>query len=290
MELKQLEYFLMVSNLKSFTKAAEQLYISQPSVTTAIRRLEDELGIILFEKNKKQAILTPEGEIFYGHTAIVMEDVSKATQKAAELKNLNSGVINFGISSLTSLSISSFLLAKFHTIYPALKINFIEDGSANIREMIENDKLDLGFIILENPIDVLETVCIGQEPLYVYLPLFHLLKDRNCITLKELQNEFFILPKENCSLRKILFEALEEEKIIPHISFETNYLQMVKQLIISGSGIAVLPKGAIENNAICSIPLTNSPQISIGIARKKNKCISYAAQTLYTFLENSFTP
>ena len=64
MELKQLEYFLTVSNLKSFTRAAEQLYISQPSVTTAIRRLEDELGIILFERNKKQAVLTPEGEIF----------------------------------------------------------------------------------------------------------------------------------------------------------------------------------------------------------------------------------
>ena len=63
MELKQLEYFLTVSNLKSFTRAAEQLYISQPSVTTAIRRLEDELGIILFERNKKQAVLTPEGSL-----------------------------------------------------------------------------------------------------------------------------------------------------------------------------------------------------------------------------------
>ena len=63
MELKQLEYFLAVSNNKSFTRAAEQLYVSQPSVTTAIKKLEDELGLILFDRNKKQAILTSEGEI-----------------------------------------------------------------------------------------------------------------------------------------------------------------------------------------------------------------------------------
>ena len=67
MELKQLEYFLAVSNNKSFTRAAEQLYVSQPSVTTAIKKLEDELGLILFDRNKKQAILTSEGEIFYQH-------------------------------------------------------------------------------------------------------------------------------------------------------------------------------------------------------------------------------
>ena len=86
MELKQLEYFLTVSKLKSFTAAAEQLYVSQPGVTTAIKRLEEELGIQLFIRNKKNAVLTAEGRIFFNHIEIIMSDVSKAITKVTELK------------------------------------------------------------------------------------------------------------------------------------------------------------------------------------------------------------
>ena len=289
MELKQLECFLAVSKLKSFTRAAEQVYISQPSVTTAIRRLEDELGIILFERNKKQAVLTPEGKIFYDHITIVMDDVSKATQIAAELKNLNCGIINLGISSITSLSITSFLLSKFRTIYPSLKINFIEEGSYSIKKMLAEDRIDLGFVIIDDDMDSFDFVNLGSQELVVYLPQFHRLKNADSILLSALKNELFIMPKENCSMHKFLNMELAKQNVVPHVSFETNYIQMIKHLIISGSGTAILPQGTLQTSAIHSIPLMPPLKISVGAAKKKNKHLSHAAYTLYTFLKNSFT-
>ena len=287
MELKQLEYFLTVSNLKSFTRAAEQLYISQPSVTTAIRRLEDELGIILFERNKKQAVLTPEGEIFYSHISIVIDDVSKATQKAADLKNLNSGNINVGISPITSLSVAAFLLAKFCTIYPALKINFVEDGSNNIKKMIEEERIDLGLIIRDDTMENLDFLSLGQQELVAYLSPFHHLKNKKSVSLTALKNEFFIAPKENCSMRNILITELTKQNIISRISFETNCIQMIRHLILSGSGVALLPKGTFDSSSLHSVTLLPPMEISIGVAKKKNKHLSHAAQTLFKFFENS---
>jgi len=287
MELKQLECFLAVSKLKSFTRAAEQLYISQPSVTTAIRRLEDELGIILFERNKKQAILTPEGQVFFGHITIVMDDVSKATKIAAELKNLNCGVINLGISSITSLSVTSFLLSKFRAIYPSLQINFIEDGSYSIRKMLEEDRIDLGLIIIDDDMNCFDFVNLGCQELVAYLPQFHRLKNKNSIPLSALKNEFFIIPKENCSIHHFFKSELAKQNIIPHISFETNYIQMIKHLIIAGSGVAILPRGTFQSSAVHSIPLLPPLELAVGVAKKKNKHLSHAARTLYTFFKNS---
>ncbi|MEN6565555.1 MAG: LysR family transcriptional regulator [Veillonellales bacterium] len=289
MELKQLECFLAVSKLKSFTRAAEQIYMSQPNVTTTIRRLENEVGIILFERNKKKAVLTPEGKIFHDYIAIVMDDVSKATEKAAELKNLNSGIINFGISPITSLPVTSFLLAKFHTIYPSLKINFIEDGSHNIKKMLEEDHIDLGLILIDDDMDTLDYVNLCHHQLAVFLPPCHPLKNRTVVPLSALKNELLIMPKENCSLHHFLKSELTKQNIAPHVSFETNYIQMVKHLITSGAGVAILPNGIFETQTINSVLLSPSLEISIGAAKKKSKYLSYASQTLYTFLENSFT-
>lgn len=287
MELKQLECFLAVSKLKSFTRAAEQLYISQPSVTTAVRRLEDELGIILFERNKKQAILTAEGRVFYSHIAIVMDDVSKAAKIAAELKNLNCGIVNLGISPITSLSVTSFLLSKFQTIYPSLKINFVEEGSAGIKKLLIEDQIDLGLVMTDDDMDCFDMIHLGKQELVIYLPQAHRLKNKPCLSLAALKNEFFIMPKENCSLHHFLKTEMAKQDMAPHIRFETNYTQMVKHLIIAGAGAAILPQGTFETGAIRSVPLSPPLEISVGVAKKKDRHLSHAAQTLYTFLRNS---
>ena len=288
MELKQLEYFLTVSNLKSFTRAAEQLYISQPSVTTAIRRLEDELGIVLFERNKKQAVLTPEGEVFYSHISIVIDDVSKATQKAAELRNLNSGCIKLGISPVTSLSVAAFLLAKFRTIYPELKITFVEDGSYTIKKLLEEERVDLGLVIGDDNMDALDFIQLGQQELVAYTSPFHPWKNRKSIPLAALKHEAFIAPTDTCALRHILDAEFDRQNFTPRICFETNSIQMVKHLILSGSGVALLPKDAFDGSALHAVMLSSPLTISVGLAKKKPKHLSHAAQTLFKFFANSF--
>ena len=292
MDLKQLEYFLAVSNNKSFTRAAEQLYVSQPSVTTAIKKLEDELGLLLFDRNKKQAILTSEGEIFYQHAGTVMKDISKAAQKAAELKNLSSGIIRIGISPLTSLAVSSFLLAKFHNMYPTLKFCFTEASSGELRLKLSKGQIDLAFLpLLPDALDLeqdLEFAPVSNERLAVYLPSFHLLAGRQQVTSKDLKQELFLLPREDCGYRPIIDQLFTKEQQTVHLVFETSYPAMLAHLIIAGSGIAILPTGAITSPRIMEIPLANSPDILLTIARKQKRTIAHAAEKLYSFLQESY--
>ena len=292
MELKQLEYFLAVSNTGSFTRAAEQLYVSQPSVTTAIKKLEDELGLILFDRNKKQAILTSEGKIFYQHAGTVMKDISLAAQKAAELKNLSSGIIQIGFSPLTSLSVSSFLLAKFHNIYPTLRFRFLEANTKELRHALEEDQIDLAFLpLLPQELDAepsLECAGIHQEHLSAYLPHFHLLAHKQELRFKDLRQELLLLPPETCGYRQVIDYCFQQQNLMERPIFETTYPQMIASLIISGSGIAILPSGAIQNEMVKEVPLADSPVILLTIARKQKRTIAHAAEKLYAFLQESY--
>ena len=292
MELKQLEYFLAVSNNKSFTRAAEQLYVSQPSVTTAIKKLEDELGLILFDRNKKQAILTSEGEIFYQHAGTVMKDISKAAQKAAELKNLSSGNIRIGISPLTCLAVSSLLLAKFHNMYPTLKFCFTEASSGELRLKLSKGQIDLAFLpILPDELELeqdLEFAPVSNKRLSVYLPTFHLLAGKTQVTLRDLKQELFLLPREDCGYRPIIDQIFTKQQQITHLVFETSYPTMIAHLIVAGSGIAILPAGAISSPKITEIPLADSPTVLLTIARKQKRTIAHAAEKLYSFLQESY--
>lgn len=288
MELKQLKYFLAVSNAKSFTRAADELYISQPSVTAAIKKLEDELGLILFDRSKKQATLTNEGKIFYSHICVIMEDLAKAAQKAAELKNLSSGLIKIGISPLTCLSNVSFLLAKFHNMFPTLNFDFTEGNTDSLKNFLSEDKIDLAILPDDSSLSDFSFEPICQDELVAYLPIFHHLSAKNKIFCKELRQEIFILPKSDCAYRTFITRLFTASKITEHLSFETNYPQLIQNLIISGCGITILPSGAIVNSSIKAVALAEKPTINICVAKKNNRQIAHAAQKLYNFLRDSF--
>ncbi len=123
MELRQLEYFLMVSKVNSFTRAAERLYVSQPAVTNAIRSLEDELGVQLFDRNQKQAFLTSEGQVFCKHVENIMRGVSKTIFEINELKNLNNGTLTLALTPIAGMGPIPQLLEKFRTKYPNIRIS-----------------------------------------------------------------------------------------------------------------------------------------------------------------------
>ncbi|NYE57541.1 LysR family transcriptional regulator [Carboxydothermus ferrireducens] len=97
MEFRQLEYFYAVSKLNSFTRAAEQLHVAQPSITIAINNLEQELKVQLFDRSKRKVVLTDEGKLFLQHVEKILKDVKKAQSELEDLKNYKKGVIKLGI-------------------------------------------------------------------------------------------------------------------------------------------------------------------------------------------------
>lgn len=110
MEIRQLEYFLTVTQAGSFTRAAERLFVSQPAITNAVRSLEEELGIQLFDRSQKQALLTAEGRIFASHVEQLMHGISNTLEEIRAIKDLASGVLRIGLTGLGGAAANSAAL------------------------------------------------------------------------------------------------------------------------------------------------------------------------------------
>jgi len=278
MELRQLEYFLMVSKVNSFTRAAERLYVSQPTVTNAVRSLEDELGIQLFDRSQKQAILTTEGKVFCNHVENLMHDVVKTISTINDLKNLNNGVIQIGLTPLAGIYPAPQLLAKFKNTYPALQLVFIEENVPDIHKLLIEDKLDLGITICDNNTSIKFSRLSIQELVFCCYK-DHSLAEKENIELTELIHEPFITFKEGCLLRNVIVDEFTRINTMPSIAFESNHIQTIKNLIACKAGISILPKDLCENDAnLTCIPLKNPLTIEVCISQKKNKYISHATQ------------
>lgn len=146
MELRQLEYFLMVSDLASFTRAAERLYVSQPAVTNAVRSLEEELGIQLLDRSQRKVTLTAEGKIFYRHIQNIMQGISTTLNEINDLKSHNRGHLTIGVTPLAGITSTSRLLAEFRAAYPNISISIAEHNVGQLLELLHSDKLDFAFV------------------------------------------------------------------------------------------------------------------------------------------------
>lgn len=287
MELRQLEYFLMVSKTNSFTRAAERLYVSQPAVTSAIRILEEELGIQLFDRNQKQAFLTTEGQVFYKHVENIMFGVSKTIFEINELKNLNNGVLTLAITPIAGIKPIPKLLAMFRQKYPNIQLSFIEEHVTEVQTLLVEDKADLGIVILGDNNNMLDYTPLGSQELVVCCSKEHCFQRKNSIELFELVNEPLILLTQNCLFRKLIIKEFEKLNTLPQIAFESIHIQTIKSLVACNAGLTILPQDLCDNSLI-TIPLNTPMIINIALAIKKNKSISHAAQAFLNLAKETF--
>jgi DNA-binding transcriptional LysR family regulator len=287
MELRQLEYFLMVSKTNSFTRAAERLYVSQPAVTNAIRSLEEELGIQLFDRNQKQAILTTEGQVFCKHVENIMRGVSTTIFEINELKNLNNGVLTLAITPIAGTRPIPMFLKMFKKQYPNIKLSFIEGNVPEIQTLLIEDKADLGIVILGDNNILLDYTRLGSQELVVCCSKEHCFQRKNSIELSELVNEPLILLTQNCLLRKLIIKEFERLNTLPQIAFESNHIQTIKSLVACNAGLTILPQDLCDTSLI-TIPLNTPVMIDIAIAIKKNKTLSHAAQAFLDLAKETF--
>ena len=150
MELRQLEYFQMASRLRNITRAAKRLRVSQPNITVAIKKLEAELGIQLFDRSQKQLALTPEGAVFLSRVDTALRCLNDALIEVNDFKQLQKGVIKIGIPPMMGAILFPKIFSGFQTLHPGLDVMLFEEGSIVIREMLDRDELDFGIVIRTN--------------------------------------------------------------------------------------------------------------------------------------------
>ena len=272
MEIRQLEYFLMVSRVNSFTRAAERLYVSQPAVTNAVRSLEDELGIQLFDRSQKQALLTTEGKIFFAHVEQIMNGISNTLEEINSLKNLGTGIVNIGLTALGGIPSCVFLLKEFVEGYPNIKISVREDETEKLQKLLVEDKLDFAFVFSGKEKSTLAYLELPPQELALCCNRRHRFRRQNVLPLEELGNESLILPK---TARDFFVDS----NILRNVVAEISHVQTIKSLVSAGLGVSILPEEIFEqDDNLIAVALEPPIYLQPVIACKKNRKQSHAAE------------
>ena len=284
MELRQLEYFQMASRLKNITRAAQRLRVSQPNITVAIKKLEAELGVQLFDRSQKQLTLTPEGTVFLKRIELALRNIDEAVLEVNDYKQLQKGTIKIGIPPMMGAYLFPKVFSVFRHLHPNLEVLLFEEGSLSIREKLESDELDFGIIIVPDSTPNLNVLRMSRSQLMVCVSQKSSLASKNWITPKDIASSDLIMMKEGSYLRQIVQSKLSALKITPRTVLESGQIVTIKGLVAHEVGIAFLLDFICEDSyEIKAIPFCNPIFVDIGLAWKKEKYVSKAAQAFIDF-------
>ncbi len=278
--------FYTVANKKNITKAAEELFISQPAVSKAIKKLENNLGGKLFNRTKKGVVLTEEGKEFYNYIKIALEYINNAENKFNDLINLETGTIKIGVSAtLTKYFLTPFL-EEFNNLHPKIDIKIDTNITKILFEKLRNGLLDL--VILNLPYKDANNITIVKckeiQDAFVVNKKYECLKNKE-ISLEKLNNYPLILQAKESNTRTFLDDFTKEHDIILKPSMELASYGLVTEFTKIGLGIGYLTKDYIKDELkekeLFEIKLKEKiPKRSIGIAYSNKNLPSFATKEM----------
>lgn len=285
MDVRQLRYFREIAGMGSFTRAAEQLHIAQPALSIAIKKLEDELELVLFSRQDRKVILTAEGEVFLHHAREILDGVRAAELEMADLRGLVKGEVRIGIPPMLSSYFFPDIICDFKKRYPKLNLSVYGEGAGRIQKMISLGELDMGVIAARSVLNDFEARHFLREEVVVCLPSGHHLMERPSIRFEEFTKEPLVFYKEGYYLRELIFEVLKGQGLEPNIVFETNLFSLVKSLVRGGLGISTFLRMVVTGDSdLVSVPFDPPLHLDLVIAWKRHAYLSRANRAFVEFL------
>ncbi|MBU8908842.1 LysR family transcriptional regulator [Desertibacillus haloalkaliphilus] len=285
MDIRQLEYFSAVASHLSFTKASKTLHVSQPSISKAIKNLEDELGVPLFYRSPKRLELTDAGKAVLVNAKHVLEAFEQLTTELTDVIELKKGEINIGIPPIVGATFFSQVVKYFKEQYPHINIKLTEVGTKKIKEGVENGSLDIGLICsIPKTNQSFETLKLSKDPLQLVVYKDHHLASQTKIHFSTLATESFILYREDFSLHDTIIEQCLQNGFQPQIICESSQRDFMIEMVAAKLGIALLPSKVCEqitNKHIRVIPLSDTDlHLELGLVWRKDKYLPFAARQL----------
>jgi DNA-binding transcriptional LysR family regulator len=242
MDFRQLEYFCAISRLKNFTRTAEFLHVSQPSVTKAIKALEAELQLTLIDRRQKHVTLTKEGKAFLLHAEKIMQAVENTRQDMARFNQEKLGTVHFGIPPMVEAYLFPDLFTSFKDMYPDMSLDVKEySDSTEVLQKADKGELDFGIIFTDQLPDSHNEMLIQTDNLSLCVSPNSALSEKSQIEFDDLRNEQFIMQQSNTYQYQHVYERCVERGFVPNILLCTTQLKTIKQLVANRLGISVLP-------------------------------------------------
>jgi DNA-binding transcriptional LysR family regulator len=255
MEMHQVRYFLAAAKALSFTRAAEECHVSQPALTIAIKKLEEQLGSALFHREGRQITLTEFGRRMQPHLAQIVEQARAAETVAKDFRLLNQVPIRIGVMSTIGPMRLAAMMAAFERQSPGVETAVREGAPEALAALLDADELDVAIL---NPLDGLGEN-YRAEPIYteryvVLLPPDHPFRDRQAVALRDLSGQPYV-DRLSCEMREMVMSVCNDMGVKLYARFRSEREDWVQAMVMANIGFAFMPEYAVTRPDSIRLPL-----------------------------------
>ena len=293
MEIQHLKNFVEVVRQESFTRAAAQLYVTQPVLTRSIKQLEDSLNILLIERTSKSFRLTDAGRILYERAQEFLIEYDSIFQTMEDVRSVKTGQVRMSIPGVLLDMYFPPLLSGFRKNFPGIDISVVEEGSKLVAESVGAGKADLGLVML--PVDKpsrFESHLLVSDVCQLVVWRDHPFAKLPSVQIRDLRNEIILTFSETATLHDTFIQMCEQEGFAPRLAYKSLMPGFSFKMVAMRQCIALLPLPLILHkmcDELVTVPLEPRFQWDIAIIRHKYGYHPFAATRLFEHIRTHFS-
>jgi LysR family hydrogen peroxide-inducible transcriptional activator len=273
--LNELRYIVAVAQERNFGRAAAKCFVSQPALSVAIQKLEDELGAPLFERGKNEVTITPVGERIVEQAQKVLEETARIREIAQAGRNQLVGLLKLGVIYTVGPYLLADLIPALHARAPQMPLDIEENLTENLETALRTGRIDAAIIALPFQPPGISADFLYEEPFQVVVPHGHKWAKRKSISPDELPAEHTILLNVGHCFRDQVLDACPELNRADAQVTRTNSLETVRNMVASGLGVSVLPRDALtpkyHSRLVVPVPFTKpAPARRVALAYRRS--------------------
>lgn len=246
MNLRDLRYLVALAEALHFGKAAEACHVSQPTLSTQIKKLEDELGVALVERAPRHVMLTPAGRDIAARARRVLAEVDQMRETARRTSDPEAGSVRLGLFPTLGPYLLPHVVPRIRARFPRLELLLVEEKTEAVLHMLRDGKLDAAVLALPLHEDWLETEFLFEEPFLLAVPEGHALAGQQDLRLSSLGDQHLLLLEEGHCLRDQALEVCHLAGAGEKEGFRATSLETLRQMVAAGVGVTLLPMLAVK--------------------------------------------
>ncbi|KAA9130800.1 LysR family transcriptional regulator [Marinihelvus fidelis] len=246
MNLRALKYLIKLAELQHFSRAADACYVSQPTLSTQIRKLEEELGVQLVERAPRNVQLTPVGKDVVARARHVLRDVEQIYSVARRSRDPETGTLRLGLFPTLAPYLLPHVMPGIRQRFPRLRLELAEEKTADLLNKIDDGELDAGLIALPVGHDNLEHEVLFEEPFVMALPQNHPLASKDSIDVGDLDGAELLLLEDGHCLRDQALEVCAMANARERLDFHATSMETLRQMVAADVGVTLMPVMAVR--------------------------------------------
>lgn len=291
MDIRVLKYFVQVAKSRNFTRAAEQLYISQPALSKMIKKLEAELGVSLFDVRPSGVNLTDYGQELYRRALPLIAEFDSLTNFVEELQTTPTGKLRVGVTPMIATLFMVDIVTEFSRVWPEIELQIVEDGSIALRRSLLEGELDLILCITGEQVPGLRDTVLFEDEVVTVVSTENTLAQYDTLHFSQLKDQPFNLYSQYASLSRQITDRCIEAGFVPKVNISSSKVNFMLQMTEHNRGICILPRPYALRGlrpGLKAIPFAEKFPWKGCLVQNQNMYQSYLSHLFETFIFRYF--